>query len=143
MTLNLEEMSLHELKDLKVRINKALITVEDRERKAALAAVDEVVRQHGFHSYADLLARGRKPSQPAAGLPRAAKYRNPIDENQTWSGRGRHPQWVSQALAEGRALSELLIEPPTTEVDASERPVRGRKRSGPADQSQVAEQDAA
>lgn len=27
------------------------------------------------------------------------KYRNPTDENQTWSGRGRRPIWVQEYLA--------------------------------------------
>lgn len=135
MTINLEEMSLVELKDLKVRINKALVTVEDRERKAALAAVDEVVRQHGFTSYADLLVHGRKATRSAAQS-LAPKYRNPLDESQTWSGRGRHPQWVSQALAEGRSLGEMQIEPALQ--DASEAPVSKRRRTvseGPAEAS--------
>jgi DNA-binding protein H-NS len=36
------------------------------------------------------------------------KYRNPADPQQTWTGRGRSPQWV-QALREAGALDSALI----------------------------------
>ena len=38
-----------------------------------------------------------------------AKYANPADPNQTWTGRGRQPAWVKQALAEGKDLSSMAI----------------------------------
>ena len=38
----------------------------------------------------------------------AVKYRGPNGE--TWSGgRGRKPQWVTQALQEGRSLEEFAV----------------------------------
>ena len=39
----------------------------------------------------------------------AAKYRNPDNLTETWSGRGRKPRWVKEQLASGKSLESLLI----------------------------------
>lgn len=46
--------------------------------------------------------QSRKPKGPA-------KYRNAIDPNQTWSGKGRKPEWVNTYLANGGDLENLRI----------------------------------
>ena len=38
-----------------------------------------------------------------------AKYRNPDDASQTWTGRGRKPLWVVEALANGASMDSLAI----------------------------------
>lgn len=47
------------------------------------------------------VVKGRRPA--------AAKFAHPTDPELTWSGRGRKPVWVVQALAEGKTLDDLLI----------------------------------
>lgn len=37
-----------------------------------------------------------------------AKYRNPADPSQTWTGRGRSPAWIKQLVDTGR-LEEAVI----------------------------------
>lgn len=37
------------------------------------------------------------------------RYRNPADGAQTWTGRGRQPRWVAEALASGRSLDDFKI----------------------------------
>jgi DNA-binding protein H-NS len=37
------------------------------------------------------------------------RYRNPADSGQTWTGRGRQPRWIAEALASGRSLDEFKI----------------------------------
>lgn len=39
----------------------------------------------------------------------APKYANPADASLVWTGRGRQPLWVSEALAAGKTLTDLLI----------------------------------
>lgn len=38
-----------------------------------------------------------------------AKYRNPNDPSQTWSGRGRKPNWLTERLAAGATMDEFVI----------------------------------
>ena len=35
--------------------------------------------------------------------------RNPANEKETWTGRGRQPRWVVAEIANGRKLEDLLI----------------------------------
>jgi DNA-binding protein H-NS len=37
------------------------------------------------------------------------KYQNPNEPSETWSGRGKQPRWLTQALTTGRAIEEFLI----------------------------------
>jgi len=39
----------------------------------------------------------------------AAKYRNPDDYSQTWTGRGVSPKWMQALIKAGRDKSEFLI----------------------------------
>jgi DNA-binding protein H-NS len=48
--------------------------------------------------------RQRRPSPKAE-----PKYRNPQDPSITWSGRGRHPRWLNELLAAGRAIDDFRI----------------------------------
>jgi|SRR4051794_5766681 DNA-binding protein H-NS len=40
-----------------------------------------------------------------------AKYRNPDDDADTWSGRGRPPLWYKEKIAAGATEESLLIQP--------------------------------
>lgn len=105
--MDLESLSRDDLKKLRRDVEKAIASVDDRNRQRALEAAERAVAEFGF-TLADVTgmapARGRGRRAP---LP--AKYRNPANPAQTWSGRGRRPDWVNAALAEGKALSDLAI----------------------------------
>ena len=59
---------------------------------------------------------GRAPAAPKAEGTRkvAAKYRDPATD-QTWTGRGLKPRWLTSALEAGRSLDEFLVEAPAAE----------------------------
>ncbi|WP_445322487.1 H-NS histone family protein [Roseobacter sp. HKCC-CH-9208] len=44
-----------------------------------------------------------------AGAKVAPRYRNPSNPDQTWTGRGRKPLWVVDALNSGKSLDDLAI----------------------------------
>jgi DNA-binding protein H-NS len=53
---------------------------------------------------------GARDSHPLAGSKIAPRYR---DENgNTWTGRGKQPNWIREALASGRRLESFLIPQP-------------------------------
>ncbi len=104
MDSNLNSLSLKELKELQTQVAKAISTFEDRKKKEALAELEEKARELGF-SLAELT--GVSPSRKRS--PSTAKYANPADPTDTWSGRGRKPRWFIAALAEGRAPEDLAI----------------------------------
>lgn len=102
--IDLENLSLKDLKQLQKDVTIAIEQFKDRERRKALAEVEAFARERGL-TPADLndisLKRTRKPAAP--------KYANPADRSQTWTGRGRQPRWVVAALADGKALDDLAI----------------------------------
>jgi len=109
-----ESMSRKELMALRANIDKAIAAVGDRDRRNALKAAEDAVREHGF-TLAELTAyvgpsagRGRRRGA-SEGAVNAPRYRNPENPDQTWSGRGRRPRWVHDAEAAGRSLDDLRI----------------------------------
>jgi DNA-binding protein H-NS len=104
ITIDLNSMSLSELKELQREVNKAVATFEDRKKREALALLEEQARQLGF-SIAELT--GAKVSRIRA--PAVAKYVNPADRSDTWSGRGRKPRWFAEAIESGATPESLAV----------------------------------
>ncbi len=102
--IDLEKLSLDELKKLQKDVANEIKNFKDREKKKALAEVEAFARERGLNpaDLSDLVKRRtRKPAKP--------KYANPDDPAQTWTGRGRRPRWLEEALAKGKSLDDLAI----------------------------------
>jgi DNA-binding protein H-NS len=104
MDINLNTLSLKELKDLQSQVAKAISSYEDRQKKAALVELEEVARSKGF-----TLAELTGISVPRKRAPASAKYANPANKSDTWSGRGRKPRWFIEALAKGKKPEDLAV----------------------------------
>jgi DNA-binding protein H-NS len=105
MILDLETLSLKELRQLQKDVEAAISDYKDREKRKALAEVEAFIREKGLNpaDLSDLLGkRGKK----TVG---AARYANPADPSQTWTGRGRKPGWVIAHVAAGGAMDSLAI----------------------------------
>ncbi len=105
--LNLDTLSLSDLKQLQKDVAKAIITFEERKKADAREKVEAVAREMGF-SLDELLgmpvnAKGGRKSV------NEAKYRHPENRSLTWSGRGRKPKWFIDAVEGGAAHESLLI----------------------------------
>lgn len=104
MNMDLHALSLKELKDLQSQVVKAIANFEDRRKREVLMELDEIARSKGF-SLSELTSaapmRKRSPS--------VAKYANPANKADTWSGRGRKPRWFSEALAKGKKPEDMSI----------------------------------
>ncbi|MDQ2094480.1 H-NS histone family protein [Rhodalgimonas zhirmunskyi] len=100
---DLTSMSLTELQSLQKKVAKAIEKQENRDRKKALAALEATARDLGY-SLSELTG-GKK----APGSKGAPKYANPENPEQTWTGKGRRPAWVNEALQSGKSLEEMAI----------------------------------
>ena len=105
MAFDLDKMSRTELQSLRRDVDKALESLDTRRRKEALEAAEKAAAEHGF-ALTDILG-GKTKKSATRGAP--AKYRNPEDGNQTWSGRGRQPGWFKDAIASGKSPEALEI----------------------------------
>jgi DNA-binding protein H-NS len=87
---------LAELKGLQFEIEQEIKRRARDERERARARIHALAADAGIPLDA-LIAKT---------VPR---YRNPADSGQTWTGRGRQPRWIAEALASGRSLDEFKI----------------------------------
>ena len=103
--IELENLSLKELRQLQKDVDAAITDFKDREKRKALAEVEAFARERGLqpNDLASLLGRRGKRT---VGAP---KYVNPADPSQTWTGRGRKPGWITEALAAGKTLDDMAI----------------------------------
>lgn len=104
MHIDLDTLSLKELKDLQGKVAKAISGYEDRKKREALAELEEKAREMGF-SLAELT--GAAPTRKRT--PSTVKYRNPADASQTWTGRGRKPRWFDDAIKSGKTAGDLSV----------------------------------
>ena len=103
--INLDDISLSELRSLQKRIEKELESRNMRKmREKALAEAAARAIKYGF-TLEELVAGTKE----ATGSKVRPKYRNPADESKQWSGRGRQPLWVKAHVDAGGALEDLLI----------------------------------
>ena len=101
--------------ELKAQAEKLLAQAEsmrEQEIAAAVSDIKEKIKLYGLTAQ-DL---GLLPSGPgragrvsrAKSGPATIKYRGPKGE--TWGGgRGRKPQWVTNALKEGKSLEDFAV----------------------------------
>lgn len=119
--MNLTTASLSDLKKLHAKITKEIGKREQKNKADVLRQVEKIAKDAGL-SVDEVLGRPkaaaapaakRKPAKAARGASKKAggkaKYANPADSSQTWTGRGRKPTWVITHLDKGGALDALLI----------------------------------
>lgn len=102
MPYDLENLSRRELQELIKEGEKALKTLVARRKLEAKRAVEEALSQYGF-SVDEVL------NEKIKGSKSAPKYANPEDPKQTWTGRGRKPNWLLEAIEKGKKLEDLSI----------------------------------
>lgn len=105
--INLDKLTLKELNELNNAVAKALNSARDRERAELKGKIEAMAASHGF-SVGDLFGgvgggRGRGKSGSVA------KYANPDDRSQTWTGRGRKPNWLAARLKKGAKIDDFAI----------------------------------
>lgn len=100
----LEKLSYAELLDLQKRVEIALVERKAAEAREVKSKMQALADKSGF-SLNELFggARGGK----RGGV--AVKFRNPKDVSQTWSGRGRKPNWLVEAVKKGAKIDSFAV----------------------------------
>lgn len=126
MAIDLSALSPRELQKLIENANRERKRKEKRapigavRKKLTKMAVAEgytLMELFGLPAQPRAATRVAGPSAPKRGSTRKstagtkvpAKYRNPDNPAQTWSGRGKHPKWMTEAMAHGRKPEDFLI----------------------------------
>ena len=99
---NLSETELQAVID---NAEKALKDKQSKKRKEVIAQIKELAASIGV----TVDIQGAEKKSVKKGKKVAAKYLNPDDASQTWTGRGVAPKWMQALIEAGRDKSEFLI----------------------------------
>lgn len=102
--ISLSQLSYAELKELKKKVDSEIDSRAHEEKIKAKKQIVELARMHGF-TVEEVLAKGLRGSRKTV----EAKYRDPRNPQNTWTGRGRKPRWVVDLLAMGKKIQDLEI----------------------------------
>ena len=102
-TKNLENMSAAELAAMQARIERMKIEKQNAERAAVRQQLMDIANKAGFDIRELLDGRAGKRGKVAA------KYRDPKNPENTWTGRGRPPRWLAAATKGGKAKKEDFL----------------------------------
>ncbi|KAB2914144.1 MAG: H-NS histone family protein [Hyphomicrobiaceae bacterium] len=103
MAKDVDRMSYRELQELSLKIKKAMANVQERERALLRQKMEALAADAGFKLGEIVGGRGGK------GRTVAAKYANPDNPTETWTGRGRKPKWLAAKLKSGDRIEKNLI----------------------------------
>lgn len=101
-SFNLEDLDIGELTDLLAKAQAEMASREKQNRKGLRAELERRVEAAGY-KMRDIFPELGAGASSGARRKRPAKYRDPQNPDQTWSGIGRTPKWV-QAILDERGI---------------------------------------
>jgi len=101
---DLENKSVPELQKLIDETETLLVVKQQSMRKEVLAKINELATSIGV--IAEIHDNNSIKQLSAV----AARYQNPENHLQTWTGRGLTPKWLKALIANGHSKDEFLIQ---------------------------------
>ena len=124
MSIDLNTLSPKELDALISKAKKRQSTLKKRKPLATVRARLRSAAAAEGYTVAELFGGGAASKSAGAPAPRKAakagkggrklgkvppKYRNPENESETWTGRGKQPRWMAERVAQGKTPDDFLI----------------------------------
>jgi DNA-binding protein H-NS len=106
MGIDLKNLSSHELAQVIENAQNALAEKQKNERRAVVAKIKELADSIGITVS---FQEGQRAVSSRKGSKVAAKYRNPQNPSETWTGRGVRPRWLQAQLDSGRNIEDFKI----------------------------------
>ncbi len=100
---SIDKLTLKELQELRARVDKAIVIVQERDRISLRQKMETMAQEAGI-GLSELFG-----SRSTKGKTVAAKYMNPDNPGETWTGRGRKPKWLVAKLDKGKKITEFAI----------------------------------
>lgn len=105
-TDDIDTMSVKELLELQAEVKAAIASKQQTEKADLKAKMAQLAADAGL-SLDDVLGIKKGRTGKSSGV---AKYRNPDNADETWTGRGRKPNWLVERLKKrGVAMDDFLI----------------------------------
>ena len=101
--IDLENMNVDELRAITENAQQ-LIAKKQHQRLYDSYMQFEKIAEDSNASIEEILKAGETLEKK-----RSIKYRNTDNNEETWTGRGRKPTWLVEALAAGRSIEDFAI----------------------------------
>ena len=102
-SIDLEALNIDQLAELLTKTHAELASREKENRKALRAELERRVAAEGYKMI-DIFPELSSAASANTRRKRPARYRDPQNPDQTWSGIGRTPKWV-QAILDERGIN--------------------------------------
>lgn len=112
--IDLNNLDYDQLRELDQQVAQQLANAEKQEIKRAGEQIERIAESLSMSvpdllNATGLLTHKVKKQSGAAATKGQARYQNPANRSETWTGRGRKPFWVTKYLEEGGALDALRV----------------------------------
>lgn len=106
MSTNIDNLDINQLQELQ---KKTAELIEKKQRENVDQAYHQLlaIAEGVGLSLEALIEHGQQHVTVKRTV--APRYRDLNDATQTWTGRGKKPRWVVEALAQGKTLEDLAI----------------------------------
>ena len=101
----LDKMSYAELAEAEAEIARLKISKQNSERAEVRQKLTDIAKEAGFDIH-DLFGKGGRVKGKGTV---AIKYRDPKNPENTWTGRGRMPRWMTAATKGNKAKKEDFL----------------------------------
>ncbi len=106
--IDLSAYSVEELKTLIARAKRA-IALKERYRLQQVRNQIEQLANGLNMSIEEVMNRDSRGGKGNGKKAAEIKFRNPADPVQTWTGRGKRPRWLQDALRQGAKLDDFAV----------------------------------
>lgn len=106
--MDLKNLGVDQLEDLIHRAKARIVEVKEETVSKLREQLAAQARAHGY-DISELFGGKAKAAPRKVKTPVKPKYRHPGNPDVTWSGRGRQPAWVREALESGKSLEDLSV----------------------------------
>ena len=106
MGIDLKNLSPHELAQVIENAQRELAEKKKNEHRAVIAKIKELADSIGITV---TIGEGQRTVSSRKGSKVAAKYKNPQNPAETWTGRGVRPRWLQAQLDSGRNIDDFKI----------------------------------
>ena len=101
--INLDNLNVDELRAITENAQQLISQKQHQSLHDAYVQFEKIAKECGS-SIREILKAGESLEKK-----RSIKYRNTEDNQETWTGRGRKPTWLVEALSAGKNLEDFAI----------------------------------
>ena len=102
-SINLDDLNVDELRAITENAQQLITQKQHQNLHDAYVQFEKIAKECGS-TIDEILKAGESLEKK-----RSIKYRNTENSEETWTGRGRKPTWLVDALASGRDLEDFAI----------------------------------